>query len=401
MRLRFPLALLTSALAYNTAFGAAFQLYELGTPIIGSAGVGQAVVNDASSAYFNPAAMTQLKSSAFMLGSQIAVPFNKFSIASNNTIAGNNGGDAATIIPGLDLYYVYSYSPSLKFGVNLTSPYGGQLDYNDGWVGRYIVQFEQFYTLDLNPALAYQFNQWVSAGAGFTVEYINLHEMTALPTGTSSDGQINVKLANTSMGYNLGLLFTPTDATQIGITYRSKISHHLTGNSTFLRVSDAPTTTSNMIMPQSVILSASQKLGNSANLLGELGWANWSSMQNTILNISGYSAVTPRNWNNTYRFGLAGHYQATDTVMLQLGASVDTSPTDTAHRLPDLPMDRQIRIGAGLAYNVINPVQIAFSYEYVDLGRAAIDNTSSNGTLAGNYSSNFMNVIQASINVKC
>jgi long-chain fatty acid transport protein len=67
----FRLALLstligTSAIS-NASFAGAFQLYELGTPIIGTAGVGQAAVaEDTSTAYFNPAGMPLLQNSQFM-----------------------------------------------------------------------------------------------------------------------------------------------------------------------------------------------------------------------------------------------------------------------------------------------------------------------------------------------
>src|SRR5580692_2999585 len=63
----------------EAAFPAAFQLYELGTPVIGTAGVGQAALaSDASTAYFNPAGMTQLPTSEFMLGTQVLLPYAEF-----------------------------------------------------------------------------------------------------------------------------------------------------------------------------------------------------------------------------------------------------------------------------------------------------------------------------------
>jgi long-chain fatty acid transport protein len=72
----FRLALLSTLIGTSViskaSFAGAFQLYELGTPIIGTAGVGQAAVaEDASTAYFNPAGMPLLQNSQFMLGAQM------------------------------------------------------------------------------------------------------------------------------------------------------------------------------------------------------------------------------------------------------------------------------------------------------------------------------------------
>jgi opacity protein-like surface antigen len=64
-------------------------------------------------------------------------------------------------------------------------------------------------------------------------------------------------------------------------------------------------------------------------------------------------------------------------------------------------MDRQIRAGLGMIYSTMKNIQIGFSYEYINFGHAEIQNTSSNGVLAGSYSKNYANVLQASVNVEC
>src|SRR5690349_13000371 len=102
LRLSLIATSLLSLSVSQSVCSAGFQLYELGTPIIGTAGVGQAAVaNDASTAYFNPAGMSRLTASQFMLGSQVVVPSNRFSIGSQNTISGGNGGNAGSLTPGV------------------------------------------------------------------------------------------------------------------------------------------------------------------------------------------------------------------------------------------------------------------------------------------------------------
>lgn len=392
--------LIASSLVSTSSLAAAFQLYEMSTPIIGTAGVGQAVVADASTAYYNPAAMGLLNQSQFMLGGQVLLSYVNFSKNTANTISDGNGNNAGMLTPGMDVYYVYQYSPNLKLGVSLTAPYGGALNYTDGWVGRYVVQDLLFYTLNLNPSIAYRFNNWLSVGGGVAVEYMNLSETVALPYQPNIDGQINLKLDNFAYGFNLGVLLTPYQSTRIGIAYRSRIKHDLHGSTTFLRITEEPSTSTQMIMPHNVILSLAQDLSCQFTLLAELGYANWSSMQNTILHVDRFSATTPRHWNNTYRAGLGGQYKATADLTLQAGASYDSSPTDTSHRLPDMPMDRQIRVGAGVLYHLIKPVTLGVSYEYWNLGKAAINNVSSNGVLAGSYSRDYANTVQVSLNVE-
>lgn len=386
-------------IASQTAFSAAFQLYELGTPIVGVAGTGQAALaNDASTAYFNPAGMGLLKQSQFMLGSQLILPYTNFARSTANTISGDNGSNAGTLTPGMMLYYSYQYSPALNLGISVTSPYGGSLDYNDGWVGRYVIQNVLFYTINVNPSISYRLNNWALIGAGVAVEYIKLKQTVALPVTPLIDGQATIDVADYSPGFNLGVLFTPYETTKLGIAYRSQITHDLHGDTSFYRIGDTPNTSTTLKMPHNVIMSLAQDI-NQFTLLGELGWSNWSSMQNTILTVQNYSAITPRKWHDTYRVGLGGQYHFNPCFALQAGVSYDSSPTSTSNRLPDLPMDRQIRAGVGMLYQIIKKVTLGMSYEYLDLGNAHINNTSANGVLAGSYSRNYANTLQASLNI--
>ncbi|MDR3476496.1 MAG: outer membrane protein transport protein [Gammaproteobacteria bacterium] len=405
IRLSLLATTVSTLLLSNAASAAAFQLYELGTPIIGTAGVGQAAVaSDASTTYFNPAGMTQLPTTEYMVGGQMIVPFANFSKrASQTTLRGDNGGDAGSLMPGLGLFYVYNYSPKLKLGFSMTSPYGGVLDYTNGWVGRYHVQSLMFYTINLNPSVAYQINNWASIGAGLSLEYANVHETVAIPVPETQliDGQANIKVSNLAPGVNVGFMIKPTPMTKIGVAYRSQISHDLHGDLTFLRLSVTPNTSTRMTMPQNVIVSVAQDLSHHFSLLGELGWSNWSSMRNSVVNVANLSGSIPRNWSNTYRVGLGGQYQYNNALMLQAGASLDSSPTSSSRRLPDLPMDRQIRVGAGITYAIIKAVNLGFSYEYINFGNANINNLSSVGNLSGSYSRNYANVLQMSINVAC
>ena len=337
-----------------------------------------------------------------MLGSQLALEYTNFSPNSSTTFTGNNGGSAGGLIPGANVFYVYNYSPRLKFGASFTAPYGGALSYDNHWVGRYEVQQMMLYTLNLNPAVSYKINNWASLGAGFSIEYANLYQTVALPISSAPpvDGQATLKLDNTSPGFNLGVLLTPQRQTKIGVAYRSQIIHKLRGNATFMNISSAPSASTKLVTPSNVIASISQDVTNHFTILGELGWANWSSMVDTIVTVNGFSAATPQNWHDTYRVGLGGQYKFTPAFMLQAGGSFDSSPTSSSLRSAALPMDRQIRLGVGMQYAFIKAIKMGLSYEYINLGNASIS-TTTNKVLAGSYSRNYLNIAQLSLNIDC
>ena len=67
-----------------------------------------------------------------------------------------------------------------------------------------------------------------------------------------------------------------------------------------------------------------------------------------------------------------------------------------------VPVDQQRRFGVGVLYDVADDYRLGFAYEFVSLGKAAIDTTRGPlaGTLQGDYSSNSLNVIGFTVSHK-
>ena len=81
----------------------------------------------------------------------------------------------------------------------------------------------------------------------------------------------------------------------------------------------------------------------------------------------------------------------TEGWLWSVGAAYDTSPVDDADKVsPDLPMDRQIRIGTGIQYDWNEDVTVGVAYEYADLGEAEMDREGGplQGSLKGEYDPN-------------
>ena len=100
-------------LSSTQAYAAAFTQYEVAAPVSGTAGVGQAAIaSDASTSFFNPAGMTQLKSTQVLVGGQALFANTHFQTDSLNTLSGGNGNNAGGIYPALAGYMVYDFSDS-------------------------------------------------------------------------------------------------------------------------------------------------------------------------------------------------------------------------------------------------------------------------------------------------
>jgi long-chain fatty acid transport protein len=80
---------------------AGFYLYEIGTPDVGLASAGYASrARDASTVFTNPAGMTRLDGSQFLVGIQPVYYYQVFSPNNHTTKTGTDGGNSFVPLPG-------------------------------------------------------------------------------------------------------------------------------------------------------------------------------------------------------------------------------------------------------------------------------------------------------------
>jgi long-chain fatty acid transport protein len=392
---------------------AGLWLYEGGTPDLGTAGAGRAALaTDASTAGGNPAGMTRLDESQMTVGAQVLLPQIKFDV-NEDSFGGGNGGNAGYLTPAATLYYVHNLSPDFKLGVAAGSYFGLGLEYDDDWAGRYYFQEGQFLTFGLNPVAAYRINKYLSVGGGVSVVVSNYEAKTAvrnLEPG-SGDGRLEFDANDTGYGANLGLLIEPRVGTRFGITYRSKVDLEYEDKPDLKNIGPLLQTALDvtglegskvkldMEIPQAVLVSAYHEVADKLALMGNVGWQDWSGFGNIDISLdsdTSRSATQDLGYDDTWHFALGLQYRLANPWLLSIGCAYDTSPTDSSKkRTPALPLDRQVRAGAGLQYDLNQDVTLGLAYEYMDLGDGRINQQGGNlrGDLKGEYQKNHIHFL--------
>ena len=145
---------------------------EMGTPDLGTAAAGRAATADnAATAFGNPAGMARLKELQLLIGLQGAYGTAQFDRGDGTTVSGGNGGNALGAFPGGGLYAVYSVTPDLKIGLSAGSNFGGDLEYEQSWSGRYYGTRSTLITFGAWPVASYKINDWLSVGGGAQIIY--------------------------------------------------------------------------------------------------------------------------------------------------------------------------------------------------------------------------------------
>jgi long-chain fatty acid transport protein len=128
-------------------------------------------------------------------------------------------------------------------------------------------------------------------------------------------------------------------------------------------------------------------------VMGNIGWQDWSAFGKQDLTLRSTTATKftqDLDYDDTWHFALGTQYRFADSWLWSVGAAYDTSPTDEDTRSPDLPLDRQIRIGTGIQYDWNKDITVGAAYEYMDAGEAEIDQEGGplQGPLKGDYDTN-------------
>jgi long-chain fatty acid transport protein len=384
------------------------QTLEQGTWDMGRALVGSpSAADSAATAFYNPAGMTRLESPQLVMGGMQIFGDMRFDSDPATTFSGGNGGQIAedAVVPS-GPFYVHPLSDRWAVGFSLTAPFMGTLDYAQDWVGRYVITSLDFAVYSLQPAIAYEIDDKLSLGFSLPINYTTFDQKLALNTPAPfADGRVHIDDAHDwQMGWSASLLFEPWEGTRLGVVYRSEIEPNLRGDIK-INAPGIPGFTfsleTKLPLPQNLFVSLRQEITEDLVLFVDWGWADFSSFDVTQIDLStpgGPTALSlPRNWRDTVAYGIAAEYKLAPAWTLQGGISYASSPVRNANRTPDLPLDRQVRYGAGVIYQWREDVRVGLSYEYLDLGDAKIGKTLAGGFLKGEYDDNKAQFIAISV----
>ena len=395
----------------TSARAAGLLLYETGAPDLGTASAGRAAMAaDASTAAANPAGMTLLDRSQLLSASGALLPSTNFDVAPETTTKGGGGGNAGVFFPVGGFFYVYRLSERVRLGVAVDSDFAGNFDYGKTWTGRYYVTREPLITGGVNPSIAYEVNDWLSVGAGFSFSVGRLLFQSKINNALPRvpDGGLSIESWDEAFGGNVGILLRPLAKLRIGLTYQSPVDYkfgfrpHLTNLGPLLtrlrqRIGGAKVNIP-MEVPQQVMLSGLYDVSSNWSLMGNVGWQNWSAFGEFPIGISSVKQRTVEanlHFSDTCQIAIGQQFRFGEKWLWSAGFAYDSSPVSRANRVPSLPVDRQLRYGTGIQYQINRDVTAGLAWEFMDAGPAPYSARRGPlaGTLQGHYSTDYLNFV--------
>lgn len=417
-------------------YAAGFGLIENSASGMGNAFAGAAATaEDASTVWFNPAAMAELDDNKHVsVATHIIVPQADFSnVASrvNPALTGGNIAAAEAALSGTNAstdkvavvpntYAVMPLNERTKVGVGVNAPFGLETRYDDDWYGRYHALKSDMKTININPAVSYEVNDKLAVGGGVSAQYIEVELSSAIDSAaacrsiasaansgallsqcltafpevgkSTTDSKATIKGDDWSFNYNAGLLYKPTDKTKVGVSYRSKTKHNLEGTANYTinptlqpiltatgvtRFNAAPAT-ADAELPASLSVSVAHQLNDKVELLGDITRTQWSSFERLTVKNADTGAVisdVDESWQDVNRYAVGVNYQHNDRLKLRGGVAFDEEPIpDALHRTARIPGNDRTWVSAGANYKLKKNLSVDVGYSHLFIDETPIDN---------------------------
>ena len=413
--------LLAAGLASGQAAAAGFQLLEQNASGIGNAYAGSAAVaENASTIFFNPAGMTQLQAREASVGLSLVRPSFKFSdqgsSAGDLTGGAQDAGDWAALP---NAYLSWALNKDLYLGLGIGAPFGFEIEYDDRWLGAAHSQMFDVKTLNINPSVAWRAHEKLSLGFGLNwqrgkMKYDRL-------AGVGAGGFENVKakddLDDDAWGWNVGLLYEPSPTMRIGLSYRSEVKYHMTGDVSLQSDGSAAGNAllaglvgagyqsklkSTVSLPGTFIISVAQQLSDRWEMLGDISRTGWSSINNFDIDHSSGMLNGQRaqridaDFRDAWRIAFGTNYKYNDQWKLKYGIAYDQTPVKrSSTRMTQLPDNDRVWLSFGTQWTPNKASRLDLGLAYVFIRDARINKTITTvphgyngGTVSGKYEGN-------------
>lgn len=245
-RIVLAAALLVTAALPATTHAAGYAIYEQGAAVLGMAGAGTASVHDASALFFNPARITKLPGTQLFLGGNALTVVNSFAGVDPYPGYGVTEQMVTQTFYPPNLYLTHDLGGPLAVGLGFNAPFGLGIEWEDpaNFTGRAIATKADVQGLNASATVAYAFGERASVAAGFDVMFarVNLHQyaQTVVPGGGGAVVDIGTAELDADYtpgyGWNAALWLQPSERTELGLAYRSRVGVSADGTVDFTQI---------------------------------------------------------------------------------------------------------------------------------------------------------------------
>ena len=386
-----------------------YQLNTQSARQLGMGHLGTALKLGGESMLFNPAGLSYMEGKVDLSLGATAI-FSKVKFTSGNYSA-ETDNHIGTPLFG---YAGFKIIDNLYAGVSITNPAGNSLVWPDNWTGSTYIQNISLKVFSVQPTISYKFNDHLSIGAGLMADFGSM-EMSKgiMPVGSVAaflpllpaqyhpiiNNNLNVSpldmnlsgKSGIGLGFNIGILYSPTERLSIGLSYRSKVMMKLEGGSAaisygspelqtlFGMLSQSPNFPAaikgaialngaefdaELPIPSNTNLGIAWKATDKMLLSAELQYVGWKAYDTLSIVFPNVKMNSPKNFSNTMIYRVGAEFYCTKNFIARAGFVYDNTPSDLNLYTPDSPGSDKISVTTGFTYKPAKFMDVDFAFQY-------------------------------------
>jgi long-chain fatty acid transport protein len=318
-----------------------------------------------SSMFWNPAVSAEYNEFGFISESNVNLILPQAEAEALGTSSGNIGKLA--IVPAGNMSY--GLTEDITLGLTTGAPFGLTTNANNTWAGAFRGDKSAVMTFNATPSVSYRVNDMLSIGVGVQIQYmsVDINSRNPLTGGTeffAAEGD------DIGFGFTAGILFEPTDTTDIGIGFRSAVKHKLEGEGFFGSPLAETDISAKFTAPEIVTLGIRQQVSDQLSLSAGVEWTNWSRFKELTVDPIAFEEF---NWKDGWFASLGAEYAYNDRLILRAGAAYESSPVPDETRSVRAPDNDRYWLSLGASYKVSDSMTAHLAYSHIFIKDGDVD----------------------------
>lgn len=377
--------LAAALLAPQVAGAEGFGIVEWSAEGIAMGGARMFAEGDAANVAYNPASITKIEGKAMKWSATYISPHGRYD-ATKRAITGIDPNTHKPIItptgqiesarnrvrPGWAPagYYVRQIDEKNWIGMGNFPRFAMASEFESGTVAASNNKLAKLNGMSFTPVYAHKFDKKWSAAVGAEINYVGLELQKELLGKTP----MQVEGESWAMGWNAAANYVFDDKNEIGVVYRSKITHSLEADDVKLSGNDVADAYGVVTLPDTWSIGYNHKFDQKTRVELNATRTNWSTydaldiyFSNPLPGLGVTEALSPKNWEDGWRYAIGIEHKLSDKYSLMAGFAYDGSsiPYDGGDFI--VPTGNRRTYSLGMQYHDKDQT-LALAAGYMDVG---------------------------------
>lgn len=331
------LGLAAALLAPQVAGAEGFAINEWSAEGVAMGGARMFAEDDAANVAYNPASITKVKGEVMKSSYTYLSPHGNYKLYDSDGKEFENEPTHNKVHAGwaVGSYYVKQINDKEWFGIGAFPRFAMVSEFERESKASSNAFFSKLNGVSVTPTYAHKFDKKWSAAVGAEINYVGLElQKNAYATPTMNVGSVQIEGESYALGWNAAANYAFDDKNEIGVVYRSRITHSLEADAKAYSPRPDFNVKANaygeVTLPDSWDIGYNHKFDKKTRLELKATRTNWSTydalnvyFDKPVFNQS--NALSDKNWENGWRYAIGLEHNLSDKYTVMAGFAFDES----------------------------------------------------------------------------